>query len=1199
MKKNAIRHPYGLKKDVYALLKKRLLLFLMTVLFTGAAYTQVLPNNDLEKKTMAIGFSNSTLDNALATFEKTSGFRLIYPSEPVEKARMVTLTKEERTIAATLQLILQGSNLDFRQSGNTIVLFTKNEKPQNATVPQNLVVRGTVVDENELPLPGTVVSVKGNTKKNATTNNAGEFELSDVAPNAVLLLSFMGYEELEYAINGHATIKVNLKPKTVQLDEVVVTGYQTISRERSAGSFVSVQGNKVSERVALSGSILESLDGLSTGLNINYGEGENKMTLRGITSFMSNTAPLFVVDNVPISADNVETMINENDIDKITVLKDATATSIWGSQAANGVIIITTKRGYNTDKKLKISYDGSFNYTGYPDYSYNDYMSSSMFIKNAQEIFSPSVYTWTGVTTQTTGMVGSYTPIVFPHEYPMYMALDGTITEDLRDEQLKKLASQNNRSQVEEFLMSPRFFTRQSLSFTGGSESYSFYGSLAYEFNQDNGRNKYNKYSINMRQDFKLTKWMSFELTTNISAIDNNYSIQPSNTNLNTLLPYKMLRDADGNNLSHADLLMYEPARKGYETASGLNLNYVPLDEINLGFNTNNAFNARLNAGLIINLFEGLKYEGRFSYQRNNAKTRRFYDQKSYPTRLELGMFTTPGTTPTYNLPANGGKYMEGNNYENDWTIRNQLNFDREFGNSYITAIAGMEIQDSRLTGTRSNVYGYDPQTLLFTPINEENLFGTGVAGVVPGPSTNNTLSDKSFYSSEVEKRFVSFYANGAYTFQSKYSINGSVRVDQSNLFGSDPSVQFKPVWSAGLIWNIQKETFMENAHWLDRFNLRASYGYGGNSPDPGVGGAYNILMAGNNSNFSGLGTGYTILYPANKKLTWERTRTVNVGLDFALINTVLSGSIDVYDKFTTGMLSESALNPVSGWFSGLANVGEMSNKGFECSLTSRNIRTSAFEWSTTAVVSYNKNKIESLYIDEPITVSTVVGQTYREGYAARSIFAYSWAGLDEQYGDPQVYNSDGTKVKRRQDLTDISVAKYMGTSQPPWFGSLTNVLRFNNVEFSFMFVYNLGHKMRNDVNTFYTNRLISNIHQDFDQRWREPGDELTTNVPSYEPIAGTSDSRRTLNLYRYADINVLSASYVKLRDVSLYYSLPRRVCDILWADAVKIKLQASNLFYIAANKEGIDPEAFNYGAGWRGTKFGPSFSVGLSVNFK
>ena len=1143
-----------------------------------------------------------TFETLFKELGKQANCEFLFNHDLLESKGKISVSAEEKELQELLNELLPGLGLRFIFEENTVIIAEDIATPQQRGSTTLVLIRGVVTDANKIPLPGVNVVVKGTTI-GTITDAQGKYSISlPQVDNMVLVFSFIGLKKKEVSIGKQTEINVTMEEDIADLGEVVVTGYQTISRERSAGSFSLVNGEAIANRATLTGSILESLEGLP-GLNVNFGEGEEKFTLRGINTINATRTPLYIVDGVPISAANISLLVNEQDIKNVTILRDATAASIWGAQAANGVIVIVTRKGHNTDRKFKISYDGSFTYSGLPDYDYFNYMSSDTFIKNVREIFDPNFYTWNAVSTLTTGLsAGIYYPAVFPHELPMYRALSGEITESQRDQQLAEMAARNNRSQIEKYLMSHKWHTKQNISFLGGSENYSFYGSLAYEFNQDNTRDQLNKYALNLRQDFRLTPWMSFELATTLSILDNQYALQAERTRLNTLLPYMMLKDGN-QHLSHANLIMYDDFRHSAEERSKLSLDYVPLDEIHNGFNKRNSFNARINAGLEIKLFNGLKYEGRFALQRNNAKSAQFYDKNSYITREELAQFTTVDATgnPVHHLAVGGGRYTEGNNYEKNWTIRNQFNFDRSFSDNehHITALAGMEIQANRTTSSTNTIRNYAPQTMTYSLYNQLAL-ANGLSSPVLQRSASTTTNSLGMplLLSETEYRFVSLYANAAYTYLSKFSVNASIRMDQSNLFGSDKSVRYKPIWSSGVMWNMGRERFMENIHFVDRLNLRLSYGLGGNSPDPGQGGAYDIVLASNNANYSGLGTGYSILYPANNLLKWERTKTINFGIDYTLFNTFLSGSIDLYHKLTDNLLSDAPMNPATGWFSALSNLGKLNNKGFEFSLTSLNINNHNFTWQTSFSLSYNKNKIKKLYQVDPLTASSIVHQSYIEGYAMRSIFAYSWAGLDEM-GDPQIYNTDGTKVKLTSQVTDIDAGKYMGTSQPLWFGSLTNSLKYQNFDLSFMFVYNLGHKMRNDVNTFYAGRAASNMHKDFDNRWRQSGDENKTNVPSYISNTSTDISRRNMVFYTHADINVLSASYVKLRDLTLAYSLPKQVCNTLFAEAVKIRVQVGNLFYMAANKEGIDPEAHNYYSGSRSTRFGPTWSAGLSINFK
>lgn len=1153
-----------------------------------------------QERNVTLQIKEMKVEQAVLKLRKTSGFKFLFNHEEVKNAGSKTIDMKNRPLPEVMDALLKNTNLTYRIEKDIVVIIPQKSTP---TKVQKVKVNGIVTDKDRNALPGVAI-INSSTGWGTTTDIDGNFMLE--VPNdthTILCFSMLGMKSQEMMLGNRRTFNIVMEENSVQLNDVVVTGYQTISKERSAGSFSVISGSEISDKTGLTGNIIESLEGLTTGLSVNFSEGQDKFLIRGITSINSTRSPLYVVDGVPMSADTFEKMINSNDIEKVTFLKDATAASIWGAQAANGVMVVTTKEGTNTDKKVRISYNGSYTYKGKPDYDYMQYMSSDMFIKSAQEIFNPDFYTWQSVTTTTNGISGKI-PIVYPHEMIMYKQLNGEISATDADRALQQLASQNNRNQIEDNFMKGAFFTKHSLSFQGGGEKYNFYGSFGYEHSTASNRDKSNNYQLNLKQNFDLTKWLSMDLGINLALSDNNYAISPYQTDLNTVFPYMMFTDANGNPISHSDLLYYEPNRLDYEQKSGKSLDYTPLTDNREGFNKSLGYDARVNLGIHVKILKGLSYDGRFQYQRGNDKKEVFSEQNSYRVREELVRLATVDKTtgsPVFYLPTTGGNYQTTNNNTTNWTVRNQLMFDRTFDKieSQITALAGMEVRSDKVNIQNTNLRGYNPQTMTYTSYDELTLQTTGVKNpIIPSTGSAATLSSKSNSFSETELRFVSAYANAAYTWKSKYSVNASIRVDQSNLFGSDPSVQFKPIWAVGGAWSLGQEEFMKQADFLNRLNLRFSYGLGGNSPDPGLGGPYDILYPVNNSLFSSLGQGYVVITPANDKLTWEKTSIINCGVDFAMFNHRLSGSVDVYLKNTTNLLGNIALHPSSGWGKALANFGSMKNSGFELSLNSHNIKGREFNWLTNFTLTFNKNKVTELYVEDGKSPSSLIKKNFVAGYAAQSLFAYQWAGLDDM-GDPQVYDENGNKVKLSKNLTDINALRCMGSMQPLWYGGLTNTFSYKGFDLSFMFIYNLGHKMRNDTNSFWSGRLTGNIHKDFNDRWRQKGDENFTNVPSYVSNTKESTTRREYEFYQYADINILNASYIKLRDLSLSYSLPQNICAKFASENIKIRLQAANLFYIAANKEGIDPEAQNLRYGRRTTHYGPSYSVGVTINFK
>lgn len=1153
-----------------------------------------------QERNVTLQIKDMRVEQALMELRKTSGYKFLFNHEEVADAGRKTLDLKKRPMSEVLNALLENTGLTYRIEKNVVVIIPVKKAPVKQ---EKRKVTGTVTDRDGSPLPGVAVMHLA-TRTGTTTDIDGHFALE--VPDdtrAILQVSMLGMKSQEVMLGKRKEVNVVMEEDSKLLNDVVVTGYQTISKERSAGAFSVISGNEVSDKANLRGNIMESLEGMTTGLSVNYGEGQEKFLIRGVTSINSTRSPLYVVDGIPMSSDSFEKMINSNDIDKVTFLKDATAASIWGAQAANGVVVVTTKEGSDTDRKVKFSYNGSYTYKGKPRYSYMDYMSSEMFMKTAEEIFDPEYYTWSSVTSTSNGTSGTL-PVVYPHEQVMYDRLNNVLSASEADKALQQLAALNNQKQIEDNFYTPAYFTKHSLSFRGGKEKYKFYGSFGYEHDTSYSRDKSNEYQLNLKQNFELTKWLHADLGVNLALNDDKEAMLPYKTNLNSVLPYMMFTDGTGNPLSHASLLYYEPNRLDYEQKSGKSLDYVPLTDGKDGFNKTSGYDARVNLGIRADLLKGLSYDGRFHYQRGNMKNELFYGQNSYRVREELVSLATVDSktgAPVFALPTTGGYYQTSNTNTTDWTVRNQLTFDRMFEKleSQITVLVGMEVRSDKVNNQITTLRGYNPQTMTYSSYDEKTLASVGVKNpIIPTTSGTAYLSGKGNSFSETEKRYVSMYANGAYTYQSRYSLNASVRVDRSNLFGSDHNVQFKPIWSVGAAWSLGQEAFMKQCDFLNRLNLRVSYGLGGNSPDPGLGGPYDILNPVNSSVFSSLGQGYVVVTPANDKLVWEKTRIFNFGVDFAVLNHRLSGSLDVYFKNTTDLLGDVALHPSTGWVTALSNFGSMRNNGFELSLNSQNIRGRDFNWYTDFTLTYNKNKVTELYVEDGNAPSSLIYKNFVAGYAAQSLFAYRWAGLDGM-GDPQVFDENGNKVKLSKDLTDVNALRCMGSMQPLWYGGLTNTFTYKDFGLSFMFVYNLGHKMRNDVNSFWNGRLGSNIHKDFDKRWRNEGDENITDIPSYVSNTKESVTRREVDFYRYADINVLDASYIKLRDLSLSYSLPKSVCDKFASDHVKLRLQVSNLFYWAANGEGIDPESQNFRYGRRITQFGPSYSIGLTIDLK
>ncbi len=1137
------------------------------------------------------GQGNQQIPVAEALKKITEKYKTRFVYEPaVLRGKTTAYAVEQhagQSVEELLKAVLYPNNLLFLYvSDNHFTIVNKDESSlQNVSVPGSALsrtaVRGTVTDEGGLPIPGVNISVRGKGSR-ATSDDAGMYTIA-AQPGDLLLFTYIGYKVTERTVAAQGSLNVVMLQDVSQLKdvEIVSTGYQRISRERIAGSFAKPDLGILQNRSS-SMDIRQRLDGLVPGLALNNAPGVEPLQIRGLTSVNGTASPLFVVDGVVLDDNNVPS-INPNDVADITVLKDATAASIWGSNAANGVIVITTKKGTNTGK-IKIDYDGFVNFQGKPQTDYLPSLNSAQFIQAAKDIFDPVLNTYASVTkfSPTT-----WKPIPL-HEQILYNQKNLSPAEV--DAQLNSLAAMDNRSQINDLFYQNALSTNHTLSLSGGSERYGFYGSAAYTGNQSATPNNHNNtYKINLRQDFKFNDRIQVYLITDLTNTTSSAKRSVSPTTM--FLPYVQFQDENSNSVSMPWLYLPDGDRATYEANSQLSLNYNPLDEINRGYTKTNGLLARINTGLDVQLIKGLKFQGVYGLVKGSSKSTSFDGEDSFLVRRELAQFTkaavAPATKPTYYLPQTGGLYDVSNTNTDSWNVRNQLVYDNSFNKHQITALFGQEIRKRTVAGNGSTVRGYNEQLQTFGLVDYATLAGTGITGaVLPKGSGANKLDDPFFSEPNyLDVRFRSYYANLGYTYNGKYTLNGSWRIDQSNLFGKDKSAQNKPIWSVGAGWLASGEDFLKNISWLDRLNLRATYGLTGNAPVPASAASFDIFAAQTSAIFPA-GKALVLSTPGNMALSWESTKTFNAGLDFSIFKR-FSGSVDVYNKNTDNLIGELQINPFTGFATIEGNQGSMTNKGVELSLSSVNISSSDFTWRTMFNLGYNKNKVTNLYTKTPVsTASSMVDQRIIQGYSAYAVFAYQYAGLDNT-GAPQVRLNDGT-VSSARNVAKPEDVVYMGTFQPKWTGGLSNNFSYKDFGLQFNAVYNLGFVMRRDVNRFYSGgRLVpdvgsfttGNVHADFADRWKKPGDEAFTDIPAY---IGVKTDPRELNYYYMADKNVVDASYIKLRDITLSYSLPKSLVNSIKAGGISFRLQLSNVMLWKANNYDIDPEFQSAAAGTR-----------------
>jgi TonB-linked SusC/RagA family outer membrane protein len=1169
---------------------KTLCLFLALIFGSLLASAQ---NVSLSKK-------DASLIEVLKDIRKQTGFDFVINKDQVAKSRKITIKIQNGDLKTVLDECFRNQPFNYSIE-NRIIIVVNKVIFENRAFLINLKIR--VQDQKGMPLSNASV-VAREAGLMGYTDADGRFTFSRIPPNSKITVSYIGYKSDTLTVNSGAELLVMLSQQTNMMDEVSVvsTGYQLLNKERATGSFGKPDMQVYQNRVATQ-DLISRLDGLVPGVTViagpkgatgslGFGGGNTQQSIiRGRSTVQAALDPLYVVNGVTVTDLSV---INPDDVQDITVLKDASASSIWGVKAANGVIVITTKKGA-AGKPLKISYSGNVSLFGKPDLDYVPVMSSSEYIQTGRELFNPVAFPY--------GSIG--TTVIAPHEQVLYNQNRGLITAAQADRSLDSLSNLNNRDQVLDLWYRNAVTTNHTLSASGGSSGYNFYASASYTGTQSNHPGDQNDvYRINLNQTFIPIPRLRISLNT---ALNN--TITASNRSIvigNNFIPYQLFQDAAGNNLEMNYLQGLSPeVRADYQARSRINLDYSPIDEVDMGMTKDNALSVNLTGNVNLKIWKGLSFDGTYSYQKTPTASTIYTDSKTYDLRRELLGFTvarTPSDVPVYYLPTSGGTYKTSNIDQRNWTLRNQLIYNMALRNDKdrINVQIGHEALEQLGTNRTTIVRGYDRDLQSSPGLNYLQL-SQGVFGAVS--SFRSTFTEKPFDSRERLNRNESYFGLFNYTMSQKYMLDASIRRDYSNLFGSEKGSQRKPTYSIGAKWLVNKEEFLEKITWINNLGLRATYGITGNSPFLGAGSSKDIIQIVNNSV---TGDSYSVVGFANNKLTFEKTATVNIGVDFSILNGAINGNIDVYNKKTTDLLGRVEIDPLNGADIVNGNLGDMNNRGLEIGLNTRNIQIKDFSWTTGLTFSVNRNRLLNYSSLQPsqVTASGRLNSNNVVGYNSYPLFAYQFAGLDA-LGDPQIKLADGTVTKDREIATAADLV-FMGTTIPKFNGGLSNTFRYRNLSLTVNLIYNFGNVMRQDVNQYYSGRInystgsfTGNLNPDFLNRWKKPGDELITNIPSYVASRGIDIGRRNTDYYLYGDINVVSASYVKLRDITLNYTVGPKVLNKLHVEALSLYVQTGNFMVWRGNDLGIDPEYQSFNQGGRSVPaFKHSFSFGANLTF-
>lgn len=1146
--------------------------FIFCVLFTlnisAGVYSQ--------QNKVSLNLKNVTYEKFIETVKAQTGISFLYNSGLFKKADRISVSAEKETLDAVLNEILTKGGYTFDYEDEVVVIKKGRDLPVVLPPAEKRTVKGVVRDSKGATLPGVSVIIKG-TQVGVATDIEGRFEIKvDNNPALTLQFSFVGLKTKEVKIGEQREMQVVMEAAAENLEEVVVTGYQTLSKERATGSFGII--NTQSIEAKLQPNLSSLLEGQATGVVL---DKDGKIEIRGVSTFSAESTPLVVVDGYPIEG-GLET-INPENIENITVLKDGVAASIYGSRAANGVIVVTTTKGA-TDS-FSVSYKGIVSVTLKPDLSDLNRASTSDYIDAELDLFRQNP---NGPSTMSKSNMSRVT-------WLMMQAREGIITEADAMAEIDELRKVDGLKQAEKYYYRNQLSHQHNLSISGGTEKNKFNAAINYLDTRRNMIHSDNSRLIfDIKNDWKPSRYVTLGLLANVVYQKDNKAVRDwsdllAYTSSSAIQPYDNLVDpTTGNPTTVFSTSTYKIAN--YQTVAGMkDWTYNPIEDLAKERVNAEDIQTRIGGNLRVNIIEGLNIETGGMWTRGSKVEKTVYDRDAYRIRIAYNDATSKENPASHHFP-DGGMIDEWRNVNESWTIRTQINFNRSFmGDKHrVTFLAGNEVRKSTYSNNQlATRVGYNPTAGSFVPVNIKD-YNAGIYTADMFMGRAFTLKTGSY--NLRDNRFVSWYGNASYEFDSRYLVSGSVRMDLTNFFGTDPKYRYKPLWSIGGTWKLSEEKFFD-VSWIDRLNIRGSYGINGNislSEGP-----FLILSAGSYSDMTG-GVSYGVAAPPNNQLRWEKTATTNIGADITVLDNRVNIALDYYVKNSSDLLARDAIDPTTGFSALTKNVGKMTNRGLEFTINADIIKKNDFLWNAIFNFSYNKNEVKEYNVTRAYTTSWTGTPKMAKGYAADAMFGFRYAGLNDK-GEAMGYNKDGEK-DLMGNLTPDDII-YLGTVRPKYDLSFTNTFKYKDLQLSFMLIAKLGHKYRKDgfYGSNYLNRHVS-------ERWQQPGDEATKMYPRL--LSWNMD----MFYFPYSDFMTGNASYMKLRDVTLSYTLPRQWLQPVGLTNARVYFQARNLLTVTAKGVDIDPEITEVnmtggtGAfteqGFTSLPLRPEFYVGLSFSF-
>ncbi len=1146
MKKNLKRWAdlgYVLKKPLQ-MMKWSLFLFIISIFQAQAI------SGYAQKTQLSLDFKSTRIEKILNEIENQSDFYFLYNKDLVDVNRETDIQVENQKIEAILDQLFGESDIRYRILNRQIVLSAR-DNPTADFSSQVKDVSGKVTDASGEPLPGVTVVVQGTTK-GTVTDFDGNYTISDVQADETLVFSFVGMKAQEVGVGSQSTINVVMAEDAIGIEEVVAIGYGVQKKSDVTGATVSVGADQIQSRPV--NNAVEAMQGRAAGVDITSSERPGtigNITIRGVRSLTASNSPLYVVDGIPLvtgtidaagNDDNPVTLggidnLNPTDIESIDILKDASATAIYGSRGANGVVLITTKSGKSG--KFTLSLDASLtienihefspllNAGEYVDYrrwaKYYDPLAVGTFPRGDQPTQANDALIFTGDDTAWNNILKGWEGGTW----------DGS-----------KLTS----TDWTDFVTRTGITTQNTLSASGGTEKMKAYGSFGYTDNKGVVKGQgYKRYSANVSIDVTPVKWFSFG-----GKLNSSYSIQEygqSTTgnvgvsvqsglyeSARTIFQYALPYDADGN------VIDYPGGDIAVKTI--INEEKYSQDQ-RVTLRAFGSFYGQLDFAAIAPVLEGLKFRTNFGPDIQTWRNGIYIDGQS--------------------VIRGGSAYASlDKRQRTSYTLDNLLYYDRTI---------------------EKHNFGL---TLLQSQTQFETEYSAMSANNIPFASQKwnalGAVSSLESWSSGITKQsLLSYMARLNYSFTNKYLLTVSGRYDGASQLAAGHKWSFFP--SAALGWRMDQEDFMADVDWVNQLKVRLGVGVTGNAAiDPyTTKGKLDALFYPFGS--TAAGGQQNVETFSNPDLGWEKTTQYNVGLDFSILRSRVYGSLDAYTSHTTDLLLQKSIPTVTGFPNTFANIGETKSKGVDLTLTTTNIKTRDFGWSTTFNASYQDNEIVSLANGKEDNLTN----EWFIGYSQNIIYDYEADGVwqEADVAEMEKFNANGhtftlgnVRVVDQNGDYEIDANNdrtIIGSEIPKYILGLTNTVNYKNFELSVFLYGRMGY-------TYDAGG--EGLPGRYNQRKVDYYTVVDTNSDYQKPIysAGNGDQY-------FGSLGFHSGSFLKIRNISLGYNLPERIASSLGVSKFRFYVQASNPGFIFNKVSWIDMD-LRYHASNRG------FVTGISVQF-